>query len=116
MKTVFVVTSGIYSDFGIEAVFSTKEKAEEFVKNLDGFYKGEIKEWAVDINERESSFWYVEMTRDGDVIATEPVHNENDHRGFGRDNLLTVVRATTKERAIKVANERRIRLIVNNEW
>ena len=32
MKKVFVVTSGEYSDYGIDAVFSSKELAEKYIK------------------------------------------------------------------------------------
>ena len=31
MDKVFIVTSGCYSDYQIEAVFSTKETAEEYI-------------------------------------------------------------------------------------
>lgn len=33
MTKVYIVTSGCYSDYGIEACFSTKEKAQEYINN-----------------------------------------------------------------------------------
>lgn len=30
-KTIYVVTSGMYSDYSIDAMFTTKEKAEEYI-------------------------------------------------------------------------------------
>jgi hypothetical protein len=34
---VFVVTSGIYDDYGMHAIFSTREKAEEYIKKVRVF-------------------------------------------------------------------------------
>ena len=48
---VFVVTSGEYSDYGINAIFSTKEKAEGYVKMMEYIEPYEyyyINEWEVD--------------------------------------------------------------------
>lgn len=33
MINVYLVTAGSYSDYGIHGVFSTREKAKEFIKN-----------------------------------------------------------------------------------
>lgn len=35
MDKVFVVTSGCYSDFGIDAIFSTKEQAEDYIDRMN---------------------------------------------------------------------------------
>ena len=37
---VFIVTSGEYSDYGIDRVFSTEEKAKEFIKITRDLYGG----------------------------------------------------------------------------
>ncbi len=46
MKKIYIITSGSYSDYGIECCFSTKAKAEEYLKlikeNLD---KEDISMW-----------------------------------------------------------------------
>lgn len=34
MEKVFIVTSGSYSDYNIDAVFDTKEKAEAYIKSF----------------------------------------------------------------------------------
>jgi hypothetical protein len=44
-KSVFVVTSGDYEEYTINGVFSTKEKAEEYV---DTFPQGSVQEWELD--------------------------------------------------------------------
>jgi hypothetical protein len=38
--------SGMYDDYGLDCVFSTREKAEAYVKQKDGYY--EIKETELD--------------------------------------------------------------------
>lgn len=53
MATVFVVTKGEYSDYGILAIFSTRELAESFAgkeNSREGYdpYKAEIAEWPLD--------------------------------------------------------------------
>lgn len=41
-KKIYVVTSGEYSDYRIDAVFTTKEKAEEYVQNNGSDYRIEV--------------------------------------------------------------------------
>lgn len=52
MSKVYIVTEGEYSDYRIEACFSTKEKAQEFVKNAkkleSKYYHPDIEEWDLD--------------------------------------------------------------------
>lgn len=50
MKTVYVLTSGEYSDYHISGVFSTKKKAERFIlNNPTGSYdRYDIEEWELD--------------------------------------------------------------------
>jgi hypothetical protein len=45
MTTVYIVTSGEYSDYGIRAVFSTPELAQRYAKVIRD---GEIEEWSLD--------------------------------------------------------------------
>ena len=40
MSRVFIVTSGEYSDYGIDRVFSTEEKAKEWVNVITSMYGG----------------------------------------------------------------------------
>lgn len=54
MSKVYIVTSGEYSDYGIEACFSTKKKAQEYVNNAkklhSKYYYQDIEEWDLDSN------------------------------------------------------------------
>lgn len=48
---VYVVTSGSYSDYGIDAIFSVKEDAEKYAELMDKNYKyvnHNVEEWAID--------------------------------------------------------------------
>lgn len=40
-KKVFIVTAGCYSDYHIEAVFSTRRDAEIFIANRDDDFYGD---------------------------------------------------------------------------
>lgn len=77
MEKVYIVTSGEYSDYTIEAVFSTREKAEEFVSVLKLNYPAEIVEWNVDgiiegdeARHYEATFAY----ETGELLLTEEVY------------------------------------------
>lgn len=53
MGKVYIVTEGEYSDYRIEACFSTKKKAQEYIKNakqVNHNYYPEIEEWDLDSN------------------------------------------------------------------
>lgn len=50
---IYIVTDGDYSDYGIRAVFSTKEKAEEYCKHyqaLSKYNEPQIEEWVMDMD------------------------------------------------------------------
>lgn len=63
MTTVFMVTSGDYSDFKVEGVFSTKEKAEEWIIEI-GKREDEVKE----VYKEKNRFYY---TTQRDIIYFE---------------------------------------------
>ena len=48
MKTVYVVTEGTYSDYGIEALFSTEEKAKAFVAKHEYNSDRRVEEYTLD--------------------------------------------------------------------
>lgn len=54
MSKIYVVTEGDYSDYHIEACFSTKKKAQEYIKNAkkvhESYYYPRIEEWELDSN------------------------------------------------------------------
>lgn len=54
MSKVYVVTDGEYSDYHIEACFSTEKKAQEYIRNAKkvngNYYYPDIEEWELDSN------------------------------------------------------------------
>jgi len=117
---VYVVTSGEYSDYSIEAVFSTKEKAEAYKADMEwvGSEKADIEEWEVDTL-RERRALEVGMTREGETYMVRKTLLPRGHEIIfnGKETLLLNVVATEEEeRAVKVTNELRTRLIALSAW
>lgn len=86
MDKVFIVTSGCYSDYQIEAVFSTKEKAEEYIdskKYPDDFA---IEEYGIDDEIiREEKIFVVGIdlsTRETMMNLPFEVYNEMDNAEY----------------------------------
>ena len=55
MNKVYIVTEGDYSDYHIEACFTTNEKAKEYIENSkkienSNWYSPSIEEWDLDTN------------------------------------------------------------------
>ncbi len=82
MATVYIVTSGSYSDYGINRVFSTREKAESWAGPL-GY---EIEEWELD----DSSDPLVVVTRVSGQIINGKCEARYDHLRESSCNLNCV--------------------------
>lgn len=133
MTKVFAVASGSYSDYGIDAVFSTKKKAEDFRDWGNQFVEGayQIEEWELDESwVKKPIIIVVEMDRDGNVKKT---HREEFRKeyvnypvGFIKHRqecyncnkwvIVWGVKTDDEKRAIKVVNEKRTFAIANNVW
>lgn len=113
MKKIYLVISGGYPESRIEAVFSTKELAEEYVLHNGTDY--EVEEYDVDVPfERGDVLWRVRLNIDtheerGCEATNKPAYKDlvlyDDYTMCG-DCLTIWVEADTSERAIKVANGR----------
>lgn len=72
MSRVFIVTSGEYSDYGIDRVFSTKEKAKEWIEVITsmhgGYYDIEPYELDAPFPEHEE-YLFFEACIENDVIV-----------------------------------------------
>jgi hypothetical protein len=134
---VYLVTTGEYSSFRVEAVFSTKERAERFA--LVEAFNREIEEFEVDLPElHKFPIWEIEIAEDGVVTSVgrrehPSVKNYTDEdnisleshfsvvqsyqdgrpKRLGAVSLTTCVEIETEEGAIKVANERRAQVMAN---
>jgi len=139
MTKVYAVNSGSYSDYRVNAIFSTKELAEEFMQFIpDDDYNG-IEEYELDSKEpdlirRGYSLWVIHMLKDGTTERVEKreigiwsVGNVGHsiwertkapaYKGKGILDILTsTVWAKTEEQAIKIVNEHRAQMIARGEW
>jgi len=133
---VFIVTSGDYSDYGIDGVYSTRELAEAAIKHDE--YEARIEEFFLDNGSTDPNRYRVftiHMQRDGSVsasleggcsaptIASEDWSRHNVCEKPFRDAWTTppgafsfCVTARDLQHAIKIVNEKRAQLIANNEW
>jgi len=85
MKKVYIVTEGVYSDYHIEAVFSSKAEAEEYIdklKELDYCYsEPQIEEWFIDVPKSKWVLTFVRMSKDGNCETWQEI-SSNGKQGF----------------------------------
>lgn len=129
-ETVYVVTTGEYSDYGIERICSTRARAEAICAHLNAGDDGrvldyaDIEEWQVD-GDGPTDWWPFIVTANtatDRVVATttladaRPVRYEVsrvwvDGQSVRAGMLDGVVLAHDREHAIKIASEQRRALI-----
>ncbi len=128
---VYVATTGEYSDYQIEAIFSTRKKAEEYA-NFHSVNGLRIEVWLMDVA-RPVKQVFVQMAKDGTVIRIigpdmkDAIDGRGDNRiGFtsfyhlkldGKEKTLGWwVETDSKKRAVKVVNEKRIQILAMGLW
>jgi hypothetical protein len=138
-RIVYMVTSGSYSDCGVNAIFSTREKAQEFVElfpdsDCNGISEVKLDPECLEWKKSGRIRYRVLMLRDGTVEEAKQseAFARYDFEGGGTiwnrstapayigrgipDCLTATVWATDEKHAVKIANEIRTRMIANNEW
>lgn len=138
MNIAYVVTSGSYSDYGVDAVFSTKAKAQLYI-DIHGGCEYSIEEFNLDPEVYQPSPgmlpYEVHMLKDGNlckrwdmetrqfepmvknVYASGPLGPEHDKWTESYEDAYEFYMwADSPEHAIKIANERRVQRIANGEW
>lgn len=138
-KNVYAVNSGSYSDYRIDAIFTTRKKARDFMKAVPSGDYNDIAEFeldppTVDLIKRGYSIWVVHMLRDGNTEKINRFENDTYNvstighflwkrseapafKGKGvKDILVSKVWAKTENQAVKIANEQRIQMIASGEW
>lgn len=126
MDKVYIITYGDYSDYTICAVFSTRDKAEEYIQQHGNVFR--IEEHLLDEAVDQSEIWGVEIG----VLTHEVRQCEScsDSWSRGRVDKFKVfepafrnsewgikmfLRADSMNRAIKVANERVAQIVANKD-
>jgi hypothetical protein len=132
---VYIVTHGSYSDYGLEGVFSSREKAQEYIdhETKDNEYSefNDILEVEVDnvynLKVRDNYKHYtINIDIDGNIwtdiggYSWFDLTNKRLYNHFYtiyRDNSIFFNIVTKdKEHAIKIANDKRAELIALNQW
>ena len=134
MEKVFIVTEGEYSDYHICAVFSDAEIAEKFRKLYFGKHRdsSKVEPWTVDeLCEFMAQGLYsfaVGIERDGDIVFCLRMgasYRKSEDPGdefllsgslTGERFLRCIVGARDEEHAVKIASERRTRVLVEGRW
>jgi hypothetical protein len=120
MTIIYVVTSGSYSDYGIEAVFTDKNLAEKYLEAFRknrSFSEMSIEEWPANPLGPELRQGYypflVRMSKEGSAVDIRPASSSygfervSDKTGFDLNlNMYTHIFAKDPEHAVKVAAER----------
>jgi hypothetical protein len=129
MTTIYAVSSGVYSDYSIDALFSTRENAQLFMdRHPNAGYDGwnDIEEYELDSGVAQMragmSRWWVQMNKNGDssqssvemrmtiedtpdaVFRISPRDKSEFFNWYGW--------ALSREHALKCANEHRIKLLL----
>ena len=129
MTKVYVVTSGEYSDYKIEGVFSNSDKAKEFADFIEE-EPARVEEYELDIPREEWCIYQVYMKQDGTVRMVMQILPRTrslicpEHRptpGFwgytlDAEALIWRVKTNDREQAIKVVGEKRAIILANNLW
>jgi hypothetical protein len=105
MATIYVVTSGSYSDYGINAMFSTRELAQEYIDkaiaakdadgeeyNVSGVYwagDAQIEEWSLD-EQRDAAVttkWRVGMLLDDGSVPEGP-YEQKEFESVSKESVV----------------------------
>lgn len=126
MDKVYIVTYGKYSDYSICAVFSTIDRAEEYVQQHGSTFR--IEEYFLDGKVEQSEIWVIEIG----MLSHGIRQCESCNDSWSRDrvdkfrvfeplflnsewSIRMVLRADSMDRAIKVANERVAQIVANKD-
>ena len=136
MGKVFIVTSGEYPNYSIDRVFSTEEKAKEWVNVITSMYGGnyDIEQYELDapIPERKEYLFFEAYIKDNVIVksnflfylADEPseikffrqINGSYDIVGIGTVQLRQGESIeSAKERAVKVVQDEFYKWMVMNK-
>ena len=123
-KNIYIVTSGCYSDYHIERVFSTKEKAEEFLDMKDDDYDLAVFPLDEDLPPRKTKLWRVVLGLNTkkvlvcyicfDKTMKDLVQFDKD-RYDEKNSIEFYIETCSRRRAKKIASERYGAVIANEQ-
>jgi len=120
MDKVFIVTSGCYSDYQIEAIFSTREKADAYINAKGTDDDWEVNEWDVDAESTEchDAIYDVSINMKSGCVTVNGRSEQGDGWGYEFDvkrkdcflytghSIRMWLESDSLERVKKVASER----------
>lgn len=119
MAEVYVLTSGSYSDYTIEGVFSTRKKAEKYVEEVLGNVNDyEIEVYELDAVIQDRYFYRVCIDynnfniahciklSDCELKTKARLNYFTFNTWYGYPNIVFTIEADTVERAKKIASEK----------
>ncbi len=116
MKTIYVVTLGCYSDYSINGLFSTPEKARAFIeKNKIDLCCGQrdIEEWELDelVKHTAKTVWFSKIDIDSGDIGSEKSYQKSCPPRYTTADTNSVhawsTSSVSQEHARKLAVEKR---------
>ena len=126
MKVIYVVTSGEYSDYGIDSMFDSKELAQSYIDSFKTNSYNEMRIEEFELNPFKNQIkkgclpYFVRMSKNG---ACTEIHTKSSSYGFGNEpsfdvqkNMYHHVFAKDEKHAIKIVNEIRVQYIALNKW
>lgn len=127
---VYVVSTGIYDDYQVEAIFTTLELAKEFMAEFENDYNDievfELNPEDVKYKKLGYSVWLILMERGGTVerVWKEDINAISKTTLIRRrielltlpDVLEACLWARDEEHAISLVNEQRLKLIEEGVW
>lgn len=133
---VYVVTTGSYSDYRIEAIFTDKDRAESYLSGLSRNDDPDMEEYDLDPAEpgqRVPAGYSLFRVRMFDTGTVSEVYQELESCQFMEDEkpeweiyetaykdrrlmLFAHVLARSENHAVKIVNERRASLIASGYW
>ena len=127
MTKIYIVTSGSYSDYMIEAVFSSKKKAQAYIdmvkstKNASFYNDERIEEHELDPHniqdDDKRKCFFVRIAKSGDIVEISKEYSFGDTTGFDSNlNMYTHCLANDAEHAIKIASERWAGFLSQYDW
>jgi hypothetical protein len=125
-KMIYLVSSGYYSDYGINAVFSQKILAKKYI-DLTGDKGFNIEEYELNPNEihivQGRSLYFLQINKNGDVKGIEKwagfsysMKQPKLFYGYDINWLNVYCYANDEMQAVKIAGEKRTQVLANNCW
>ena len=113
-KQIFIVTTGEYSNYSIDRVFSTRQKATEYLDTKDNDYRLEV----YDIDEpikRETQLYCISFRLDKKKVVDVDIYWKDSYKDLihindlcynNKQTLDIYVESDSRKRALKIASER----------